>query len=826
MFFENENIESLKRKLQNAQQNFEETNSSVALQAYYDLYDEYLNATNQYAFGINQYNRLCDMSKGKYDEYVERVDIFNKYVENQNEIYETWKGKIRDRDTVETEIKEIRREIKKTKKSGKSTRELEQKKEQLEYECHWSKCFSYWALQDNDDFEEKSQYHYTGHNVGLYECINKNRLAQAQFNSKGSDHSYLFDLPDDVVKLFNYIYDTQGYDNAKEYLDLVVEKKYTIGDALAYGFYEGTGLASLVTGIVGLIDEDSDYGERLDKKIAAIYSQHKIAYYIGQLGGSATTIALTTLATSGAGFLSGLPKFAADVLKTAISIGGYRALQDFGDVATGKISAIQYAKNIVIDAAAGGLGGYVGGKIRQFAPSVLKCLKLEKNTLANAVTAGICIVSGSASKSGFRELARYLKYPEGYDPKDNRIVMDMLVDFALLALESLIRAGITKSNSNKVVPGGNSEYESPYFSKDMSREEAKNAYKELAKQYHPDKYAGAADGELQSKMGDTMAKINADYAAWTKLFTKHIDTAAKGYQAATTSFGGASETAMKQFSSEVEYFKALVQNNVLSHSSVREAVEILEAARNYIASVGSEKPPTSGNLPSIIPKNGADTGSGNVLSDPDPNIQLIEGSIDEPTLTEQEIGDSLLADEGIRWGDRQNSIENSGKAPYDVDEAFDSPGGSYKGYSFKQVPSYLKVIDGKVEGKIPVADYYRLRALSIKNPDSEDGFMTLGRFAKDATSYTKRAGSSVYFDMGNEWNMTKDKYHITDDIMFEYFNKPGIDFAAETGRGFRFSHDPILDTKSALYNEWKYLQEKYGYTKLDWKGDFWYAVKE
>ena len=66
----------------------------------------------------------------------------------------------------------------------------------------------------------------------------------------------------------------------------------------------------------------------------------------------------------------------------------------------------------------------------------------------------------------------------------------------------------------------------------------------------------------------------------------------------------------------------------------------------------------------------------------------------------------------------------------------------------------------------------------------------------------------------------------SEDEIFEYLNKPGIDFAAETGRGFRFSHDPILDTKSALFKEWKYLQEKYGYTDLKWDGEFWYAEKK
>ena len=73
---------------------------------------------------------------------------------------------------------------------------------------------------------------------------------------------------------------------------------------------------------------------------------------------------------------------------------------------------------------------------------------------------------------------------------------------------------------------------------------------------------------------------------------------------------------------------------------------------------------------------------------------------------------------------------------------------------------------------------------------------------------------------------TINKCYSKDEIMFEYFNKPVLDFAAETGRGFRFSHDPILDTKSALFKEWKYLQVKYGYTDLKWDGEFWYAEKK
>ena len=66
----------------------------------------------------------------------------------------------------------------------------------------------------------------------------------------------------------------------------------------------------------------------------------------------------------------------------------------------------------------------------------------------------------------------------------------------------------------------------------------------------------------------------------------------------------------------------------------------------------------------------------------------------------------------------------------------------------------------------------------------------------------------------------------SEDEIFEYLNKPGIDFAAETGRGFRFSHDPRAYEKCALFDEWEYLMEQYGYTDLRWDGEFWYAEKK
>ena len=82
-----------------------------------------------------------------------------------------------------------------------------------------------------------------------------------------------------------------------------------------------------------------------------------------------------------------------------------------------------------------------------------------------------------------------------------------------------------------------------------------------------------------------------------------------------------------------------------------------------------------------------------------------------------------------------------------------------------------KVIDGMVDGKIPIDEY-----------------------------------------------LIKNKYDITDTYMFEIFNKPAIDEAVRNGQVIRFSHDPRLDKYiggSALDSEWKYLQEIHGFKKLN-----------
>lgn len=93
--------------------------------------------------------------------------------------------------------------------------------------------------------------------------------------------------------------------------------------------------------------------------------------------------------------------------------------------------------------------------------------------------------------------------------------------------------------------------------------------------------------------------------------------------------------------------------------------------------------------------------------------------------------------------------------------------------------------------------------------------------------YIEKAKSeeAMYFNMGELWGDTKNKYRLTDHQMFDAFNIPVLDYAIESGKTIKFSHDPRKETiDSSLLKEWRHLESK-GYIDLEPKGGFWYAVK-
>ncbi len=83
----------------------------------------------------------------------------------------------------------------------------------------------------------------------------------------------------------------------------------------------------------------------------------------------------------------------------------------------------------------------------------------------------------------------------------------------------------------------------------------------------------------------------------------------------------------------------------------------------------------------------------------------------------------------------------------------------------------------------------------------------------------------MYFDLGGDWTTIQNKFGLTDDEMLEFFNVPALDDAVKSGKEIKFSHKPDLPEYQTSYlaQEWKYLQEKYGFDELELKGDVWIA---
>ena len=141
-----------------------------------------------------------------------------------------------------------------------------------------------------------------------------------------------------------------------------------------------------------------------------------------------------------------------------------------------------------------------------------------------------------------------------------------------------------------------------------------------------------------------------------------------------------------------------------------------------------------------------------------------------------------------------------------------------------------------MNGKIPVDDFKKIRAESIQNINSDT--ITLGKYKPtvkpDGTldwtipgndSYTVMAGDTTYFSLGNDWDVIKAKYNITDDDMFDLFNVPALDNAVKSGKEIRYSHHPEQYGDCALLKEWEYLKSEYGFKRLIKEGEFWYAIK-
>lgn len=187
----------------------------------------------------------------------------------------------------------------------------------------------------------------------------------------------------------------------------------------------------------------------------------------------------------------------------------------------------------------------------------------------------------------------------------------------------------------------------------------------------------------------------------------------------------------------------------------------------------------------------------------------------------------------ITWTSFSSSLSTEGKIlkePVENSQKADSilkiNKNELNGNVLKEIDGF-KILDGKVEGKIPLQEYEAIKKASVHNSNADS--ITLGRYNADGKSYITVAqnSNSSYFDLGASWGEIQKKYNLTDDEMFEYFNKPFLDDEVKSGKEIRFSHNPTdkKHRKTFLYDEWSYLQSKYGYKSVILEGDVWIAIK-
>ncbi|CDE43725.1 putative uncharacterized protein OB3369 [Clostridium sp. CAG:411] len=153
----------------------------------------------------------------------------------------------------------------------------------------------------------------------------------------------------------------------------------------------------------------------------------------------------------------------------------------------------------------------------------------------------------------------------------------------------------------------------------------------------------------------------------------------------------------------------------------------------------------------------------------------------------------------------------------------------------------MKIINGKVDGKIPLDEYQDIFRKSVHNENSDT--MTLGKFrptinpdgsenwkiaGNDSYNVIAHSNGDMYFDMKDGlYDATLDNYNLSYQNMFDDFNVPALDMAANAGKTIRFTHNPELKEYAGTFTdkEWKYLQKKWGYLYLREEGGFWYAEK-
>lgn len=218
----------------------------------------------------SDYNDAQAVYQPASQKYSDAVDSYNSYIQEQQSRYDAWKSTIRDQASISRDLEQADSQIAaleerisslqsltrfRSDELGQSMKaSLAQAQQELETlqagrallqeEHDWSRYYQYSDLTQAADFGEKSSYATTANGLEpvlnalrgtytetgfddlTYDYINRNEEARnkAMVNSIGDntallglDTSYLEQMSDEEIAIFNYLYATEGADAAYQY---------------------------------------------------------------------------------------------------------------------------------------------------------------------------------------------------------------------------------------------------------------------------------------------------------------------------------------------------------------------------------------------------------------------------------------------------------------------------------------------------------------------------------------------------------------------------------------------------------------------------------
>ena len=333
---------------------------------------------------------------------------------------------------------EIKRQAKEAqaylKNAGQYINAISGMKSDTQYEDYLrnvAKVQSWQGLDKNEDYEQQSQYAqkyvpgteeqntYLGKNGAygyysrtgsediIYDYVNR-RYMSAEDAARvdeivamndmayGQTHGGWNELPEDVVKTFDYLYATRGQKEAYDYLNSVQSQGMTAEGALAWGLVQGVGapsIAALAGGAYGAIsgDETAQQNNRdMFNELAQLYGEAKEEYPgITGAGQTAGNLMLMSLIGQGVGAIgsaaAGAGETAAVGSKAALTATNIArqtasnaltwvisdAVHNAGALSTGNMSGESFARSLGVSAAAGAAGSITQGLVETGLASLL-----------------------------------------------------------------------------------------------------------------------------------------------------------------------------------------------------------------------------------------------------------------------------------------------------------------------------------------------------------------------------------------------------------------------------------------------------------------------